>query len=289
MEYRVQIGRVAFLIDTPYPYKWNATDHKFLSWDGTAFKTVHVAVEWGKICLPQRKLDVTADLMDIWVNGETEIRAFRATFYPGHPLFACSCRVGDRVEITFCGDIDLWNHPNMQLWSIIHLEKFLLETGGIVLHCCYTMYRGKAILFTAPSGTGKTTQANIWRRCYGSEIINGDKCLLQRIDGQWFAEGYPYHGSADECENRSYPIGSIAIVRQSKNDMVESISPVQALGLLYSESTVNNWDSKRVNTALGLLTDLALKVPVVKLCCTMEDSAAHVLHRYLYGGDYGTV
>jgi len=289
MEYKVQIGRVAFRIETPFPYKWQRADEGFLRWDGTAERTIQVNISSGNIECPDRAPDAVVGLTDIWQEPREEIRAYCAPFWPGQPLYALSRCRGDRMDVVFSGDMGLWDHPNMQLWNLIHLENFLQETGGIVLHSCYIVHQGRAILFTAPSGTGKTTQANIWKRCYDAEIINGDKCLLQRVDGHWMAAGFPLHGSADECENRSYPIGTIAVVRQADTDRVERIGPAGALGMLYSECTVNSWDSSRVNGALNLLTDLLMQVPVVVLHCTMEDSAARVLYNDIFGEMNGTV
>lgn len=289
MEYKVQIGSVAFRIETPFPYRWQPADERFLHWDGTAEKTVQVIIRSGEIELPARAPDTVAGQTDIWQAPREEIRAYRGVFWPGQPLYALSRRQGDRVDITFSGEMALWDHPNMQLWNLIHLENFLQETGGIVLHSCYIAYRDRAVLFTAPSGTGKTTQANIWKRYCGAEIINGDKCLLRRIGGQWMAAGFPLHGSADECENRSYPISAIAVVRQAARDRVEQLSPARALGLIYSECTVNSWDNSRVNGALSLLTDLVTQVPTVALHCTMEVTAARVLHDHIFGETHGTV
>lgn len=289
MEYKVQIGQAAFLIHTPCPYNWTETDRGFLHWDGTAAKTVEVHICHAPAELPARKPDLRDRSCDTWLEEDAEIRAYRAAFWPGHPLYAVSRRSGDRVDITFCGNFNLWNHPNMQLWNLMHLENYLLETEGIVLHCCYTEYRGQAILFTAPSGTGKTTQAGIWQRTYGSRIVNGDKCLLQRVNGRWLACGFPHHGSADECENEAFPIAAIAIVRQAKTDRVEDLGPARRLGLLYSECTVNTWSPHRVTGAMDLLTDLAVQIPAVMLHCTMEDTAAHVLHRHIFGETNGTV
>lgn len=289
MEYKVQIGQVAFLITTPCPYPWSETDQRFLHWDGTAVRTVTVNIRWTLFDEPEWAADKDLGFTRIRKTADGEWRSYRAAFWPGHPCYAVSHRCGDRVDIDFCGDTRIWSHPNMQLWNLIHLEQFLLESGGIVLHSCYTVYDGKAILFTAPSGTGKTTQANIWKRVYGSRIVNGDLTLLQRTEKGWFACGFPHHGSADECFNERWPIAAIAIVRQAPEDRVEQIGPAQRLGLLYSECTVNSWDGGQVTAAMELLTSLVLRVPTVMLHCTMEDTAAHVLHNFIFGEKNGTV
>lgn len=289
MEYALQIGKVIFRGELPFPYKWRAEDQQFLKTDAIAKKQVMVYSVGETLKEPDTSPLARQDFARIWKQKGEEIRAFDASFYPGHPAYAVTRRRGEELRIAFTDNINILNNPNMQLWNLLQLENFLLETEGIVLHCCYTMYREEAILFTAPSGTGKTTQANIWKKCYGSQIINGDKCLLQRHEAQWQAWGFPLHGSAQECENQRYPIRTIAVVRQDKTDWVEEVNPARRLGLLYSECTVNSWDQERVQMALELLTDLVMKVNVVIIHCTMEDNAAHVLHEYLYGGKHGTI
>lgn len=45
---------------------------------------------------------------------------------------------------------------------------------------------GKAYMFSAPSGTGKSTHAKLWRDCFGDRVtmINDDKPLIKfREDG----------------------------------------------------------------------------------------------------------
>lgn len=289
MEFEFQIGKVVFRGCLPFPYRWREEERQFLNRNPDAEKTVSVEGVGEPFDLPVDAPLASNDQMQVWGGGAEEVRAYRATFYPDHPVYAMSRRSGDSLWISFQGNLQIFTNPNMHIWNLIQMENFLLETEGIILHSCYTMYRDQAILFTAPSGTGKTTQANIWKRVYGSRVINGDKCLLQRHRGQWQAWGFPLHGSAPECENLRYPIGAIVIVRQAKTDWVEEIGPAQKLGLLYTECTVNNWDPQRMQTALTLLSDLIGKVRVLILHCTMEDNAAHTLHDYLYGGGNGTV
>ena len=60
--------------------------------------------------------------------------------------------------------------------SLLALERRLSERPCLILHCAYLEYQGKAMLFSAPSGTGKTTQAGLWEQYRGSRTVNG--CLL---------------------------------------------------------------------------------------------------------------
>jgi hypothetical protein len=58
------------------------------------------------------------------------------------------------------------------------------------------IWQGKAILFTAPSGTGKTTQTDLWH-CFreGVEDLNADWTLLQKTADGWYGCGFPVFGS----------------------------------------------------------------------------------------------
>ena len=75
--------------------------------------------------------------------------------------------------------------------SLLALERRLSERPCLILHCAYLEYQGKAMLFSAPSGTGKTTQAGLWEQYRGSRTVNGDKALLEydgkSVDSKWLA------------------------------------------------------------------------------------------------------
>ncbi|MCD7820443.1 MAG: hypothetical protein LUH07_15560 [Lachnospiraceae bacterium] len=168
-------------------------------------------------------------------------------------------------------------------WFHVHLEEYCLENHAVILHSASIEYRGKGILFTAPSGTGKTTQTDLWHQYLkGVTDINADRTLLQKTKQGWYACGFPLYGSVLRCEQKAKPIKAIIILRQGKENRVEELSPAEKVSMLYSESTVPS-TREYVSLAFNLLSDLIQEVKVIRYVCNMEKDAVQVLHRYLYG------
>ncbi len=167
-------------------------------------------------------------------------------------------------------------------WFHVHLEEYCLENQAVILHSASIEYQGKGILFTAPSGTGKTTQTDLWHQYLeGVTDINADRTLLQKTEQGWLACGFPLYGGVLRCEQKAKPIEAIVILRQGKENRVEELSPAEKVSLLYSESTVSS-TREYVSLAFNLLSDLIQEVRVIRYVCNMEEGAVRVLHRYLY-------
>ena len=67
----------------------------------------------------------------------------------------------------------------------------ILRFEGFQFHASAVMLDGRAYLFSAPPGTGKSTHTEKWCRLFGAEIINDDKPVLRRINGDWMVYGTP--------------------------------------------------------------------------------------------------
>lgn len=277
------IGETLFDLDSELPLRWKPEEERF-RWQGEPFRRrVRVTLRCAE-ALPEWTEEelYREDGLRVGRDAEgNEVRVYTATFLAGWLVYARSvCRDGG-VTIDFVNAHSIWQNPNIRLWNLVHMERFLLEADALVLHCSYLMISGKAILFSAPSGTGKTTQAKLWEKLTPGHIINGDKAIVQKRGGTWYACGYPFHGSAEECENEDYPIAAIVVVRQSPEDTIEPLRPMKRLTAVYSECTVNTWDADSVSRALNLVSDLVTGVEVVCQHCTMNDEACHTLRRYL--------
>lgn len=169
--------------------------------------------------------------------------------------------------------------------SLLALERRLVQKDALILHCAYIKHRDEAILFSAPSETGKTTQANLWEQYRASRTINGDKALLQCTDGRWAAQGWPVCGTSEICHNLSTPIRAIVMLSQAKENSVRRLQPIEAFSQLYTQITVNTWNRTFVQRNMDLIENLIAQVPVYHLACNISENAVTCLETALYPED----
>ena len=165
--------------------------------------------------------------------------------------------------------------------SLLALERRQAALDALILHCAFVEYRGQAILFSAPSETGKTTQANLWEKHRGARTVNGDRGLLQKLDGRWHARGWPVCGSSGVCHSRDLPIRAVVMLSQAPEDRAEPLGAMKAFTQLYSQITVNRWNRAQTQHAMALIEDLVESVPVFHLACTMNETAVEALEAAL--------
>lgn len=165
--------------------------------------------------------------------------------------------------------------------NAIEAEHLVARAGGFILHCAYIDWNGRAILFTAPSETGKSTQAELWKRHRSARIINGDRAAVRCVDGQLMAEGIPFAGSSRYCENRSLPIGAIVYLSQSPQTSIRRLRGYEAFARIWEGVSVSIWDKQDVTLVSGAVEQTAGRVPVYHLACTPDESAVAALEKEL--------
>ena len=165
--------------------------------------------------------------------------------------------------------------------SLFSLEKKVIDHNGLILHSAYILKDGEAVLFTAPSGTGKSTQADLWEKYRGTKTINGDRTLLSFDEKGWHAYGWPICGSSEICNNETYPLNAIVIISQSDNNYVEQVKGIHAFKVLTSEITINMWNKEFQNKAFDLIQKLIYEVPIYHLKCDISEDAVKCLEKAL--------
>lgn len=180
---------------------------------------------------------------------------------------------GKTVYLNKSFEAALLNTGNYKIFNALALEKVLIAHESIILHASYVNYKGKAILFTAPSGTGKSTQAALWEKYKGAEIVNGDRVIIRKGREGYEACGIPVCGSSDICLNRTMPIASIVYLQQGPDNHIQIMRMAERVKRLISETTISLFDPAFVERALEILQGIGMEIPCYYYSCTKDEEA----------------
>ncbi len=190
-------------------------------------------------------------------------------------------RVGNRIVIEF----DKNRFPKVDLGSILSLTSaafFFLEWDSFILHASYVLYRGEAMLFSAPSGTGKSTQAGWWQQNRGAEIINGDRVLISRKNGVFYANGIYASGKSGLCRNVTAPLGRIILLEQGDKNEILLLKALDKFMRLIKQSTYDVTSDSQIEKITSITADLVSSVPVIGYRCRNHPDSVDELERYLW-------
>lgn len=207
------------------------------------------------------------DILRVRLAGKRPYAALR--YRPDTPGYACLDV--EREDWHWCTD-------HLRLWTTVWLHTLLLQHHALVFHASYIEHRGWGVLFTAPSGTGKSTQAELWRIHRAARVINGDKAGV-RVGETPTVHGVPFSGTSGICHNVSAPLRGIVVLSQAKENTVRRLRPSEAVAALFPNVFVDNLVSEEWQAALHLLLDLVSAVPVYALACTPDERAVEALER----------
>lgn len=161
----------------------------------------------------------------------------------------------------------------------------LLRQDVLLFHSSAVALDGKAYLFAAPSGTGKSTHARLWKARFGDRLtlLNDDKPLLRfEPAGQVLACGTPYAGKEDLHANRMAPVAGILVLRQSPVNTIRPLTAAQALPVYYQQCYRGLRDPDLIHRSLDLMGRLT-RLPVYELGCTISLEAVDLAWNTLRG------
>lgn len=160
----------------------------------------------------------------------------------------------------------------------------LVERNVILFHSAAITVGGKAYLFTAPSGTGKSTHIKLWRKRFGKAvgIINGDKPLISVTPDEIRVWGTPWDGKEHWSANRSAPIAGICQIARGAENEICRVSSGEALSVLFSQ-TYRPTTEAGMRKSVQLLAEIAQRVPFWRLKCNMSTEAAEVSYAAMRG------
>ena len=169
----------------------------------------------------------------------------------------------------------------LELLNSLGLEKTMSEHGRWILHASFIETDQGAILFTAPSQTGKSTQAALWEKHRGVQVINGDRAGLWRAGESWMAGGVPWSGTSGICLNCSMPLRAIVLLSQGPQNMTYTIPFPAKVARLLEQTTINPWNREMLLAAQLFWMELCKEIPVIGLSCLPDEGAVDTLEKEL--------
>ena len=206
------------------------------------------------------------------------------------PLFSIKPELSDlkRTQEEFDREAVLEGRPKQQFGetflenNAVHLmlSEKLVSYNVLMLHGSALCMDGDAYIFTAPSGTGKSTHSRLWREAFGERIwmINDDKPMLRIKNDGVMVFGTPWNGKHRLGRNASAPLKAIVWLYRDEQNHIEPMSKVEAFPVLLNQA-FGSTNLAVMTRVMNLEKELLNKVGFYKLGCNMETDAAVLAYK----------
>lgn len=166
--------------------------------------------------------------------------------------------------------------------AMVALYGNLIRRNTLVMHSSLIDVNGEGILFTGPSGVGKTTQAELWEKHRKAKIINGDMVFIHKdVDGHFYAYGSPWHGSSEYCLNVRLPIKAIVAPIKADHCSIAEVDGIDMLKHIFPEIMLPDWFDGCKELGMDTLDELLKCTPVYRLECSKDIHAVETVEKEL--------
>ena len=183
---------------------------------------------------------------------------------------------------------DNTRYPQDYLEYIAIYRKFcekVLDYGVVLCHGSVVEYKGNAYMFTAPSGTGKSTHARLWRENFGEDVImiNDDKPLIKFREDGIYAYGTPWDGKHHLSTNMKAKLAGICFLHQAKENHIEKATKENAVKHLMNQ-VYRPRDIMAMSKTLEYVDKIVKEIPIYEMGCNISKEAAAVAYDAMKDG-----
>ncbi|MGM9552190.1 MAG: hypothetical protein ACI3XA_08050 [Clostridia bacterium] len=172
-------------------------------------------------------------------------------------------------------------YPKSPVYYLEYLEmyrlicNFISDRDGILMHGAVIEFQGSAYMFTATSGTGKTTHIRQWKELFGDSvtIINGDKPIIRLVDGKFIAYGTPWCGKEHYNKNTHAPLKGIVLLTRGEQNVIEKLPADKFNKALFKQVYIPK-SPKTMIKVTEFVDKLFSEVPLYLLKCNISVQAA---------------
>lgn len=274
-----RFGGVTFAIEADAPIERSAMCAPFHAADGAPEHTIRLYFDDRLPVLPETAQHRGAVWR--WQSGAERHLLEQYGTPDKPPRFTYAVTRGAHTEVTFANAYRAGASVRAVLEAAGLFDIFAAR-GMLVLHSAYIVTSaGEAILFSGPSGVGKSTQAALWERCAGARVVNGDRALVDV--GKKTANGIFYSGTSGISENVTAPVRAIVLLGQGSENRVFVPSPQAAFAGVLSQCAYYEWDARSAEQMTECVARLVSDVPVLRMDCLPDTTAVEALRGKLGG------
>lgn len=157
------------------------------------------------------------------------------------------------------------------------IAERLFDNDVLVFHGSTIAVDGEGFLFTAKSGTGKSTHTRFWRETFGDRavMVNDDKPFLKIEQGRILACGSPWSGKHGLDTNVTVPLRGICILERGTENVIRRAEPREVIFMLLQQSN-RPLNPEKMGKYMDLVDAVSGNVPLWHMNCNLDPDAARV-------------
>ncbi len=180
-------------------------------------------------------------------------------------IFTPDFRMGEIYVPRLPGQVDEYIFPLGYPLGELFMVNVLGSGLGILQHACGVVDQGEGMVFTGISSAGKTTTARLWQGLPGVSVLNDDRVILRKVDGNFRVFGTPWHGQGGMALPLDAPLKRIFILKHAPENVATRLSVMQAVSMLLVRCFAPLWDPQAMQFTLQLLEEMCQSVPCYEL------------------------
>ena len=164
------------------------------------------------------------------------------------------------------------------------IAENMIESDTLLFHGSVVSVDGTGYLFTAKSGTGKSTHTRLWREYFGERavMVNDDKPLLEVTENGVIVYGTPWDGKHHLSNNIAVPLKAICILGRAEKNRIEKITESTAFPMLMQQS-YRSGNAEKMKKILKLINGISEKVSLYQAGFNMEIESAEMAYNVMKG------
>jgi len=153
------------------------------------------------------------------------------------------------------------------------IKNIVILYNGLCIHSSSLSYMNNGVIFSAPSGTGKSTHTRLWQKVFdGVEIINDDMPIIRKIDGVWNLCGSPWSGKTEINTNKRVPLKAVVFLERGEKNEIEEIKAPECVFKIIGQTLLPTY-KELTKAVMANIASLVESVPVYRLKCNISDEA----------------